>query len=141
LDAATFAADPGGALRERVLAVTGEAERFDRAARRLEQETAQLIDATAGLDPTLEGAARRSRATLERTVRRLRVKAGDALARREGTIAEQFARLEAHLLPDGRPQERVVSPFSFFAKFGVAPVVARLATLDPDGRQEIPIDP
>jgi bacillithiol biosynthesis cysteine-adding enzyme BshC len=141
LDAAALVADPDGALRERVLAVTGEAERFDRAARRLEQETEQLIDATAGLDPTLEGAVRRSRATVERTVRRLRVKAADALARREGTIAEQFARLEAHLLPDGRPQERVLSPFSFFAKFGVAPVMARLATLQPEGRQEIPIDP
>jgi bacillithiol biosynthesis cysteine-adding enzyme BshC len=141
LDAASFAAGPDVALRERVLAVAGEAERFDRAAHRLEAEIAELIEATAGLDPTLEGAVRRSRATLERTLRRLRVKAGDALARREGVTAEQFARLEAHLLPDGRPQERALSPFSFFAKFGVAPVMARLATLEPEGRQEIAIDP
>ena len=141
LDAATFAAAPDAALRERVLAVTGEAERFDRAARRLEEEGEVLIEATAGLDPTLEGAVRRSRATLERTLRRLRVKASDALTRREGILAEQFARLEAHLLPDGRPQERVLSPFSFFAKFGVAPVIDRLATLEPQGHQEIDIDP
>lgn len=141
LDAASFAADPDGRLRERVLSVTGHAERFDAAAQRLEREMQEMLEATEALDPTLQGAVRRSEGQLQRTVRRLRVKAGDALARRDHVTSEQFGRLRAHLLPDGRPQERVLSPFSFFAKFGVGPVMRRLETLQPEGAQELPIDP
>jgi bacillithiol biosynthesis cysteine-adding enzyme BshC len=139
--AADVAADPEGVLRERLLSLHGQAERFAAARERLEGDVAELLEATSDLDPTLAGPVRRGRRALDLTLCRLRIKAADALARRDRTTSAQFARLRAHLLPDGRPQERVLSPFSHFAKFGVDPVMARLRTLEPEGAQELAIDP
>lgn len=141
LDVATFVADPVRALRERVLAREGHATRFDRVADDLDGSVAALLEAVEGIDPTLAGPVQRSRASIEHALGRLRTKTAEALVRRETTIERQFTRLSAHLLPDGRPQERVLSPFSYFAKFGVAPVMRRLVTLEPEGRQEMSIDP
>jgi hypothetical protein len=141
LTAAEVSADPDGALRERLLELHGQAGRFGAARDRLERDVEALLSSVEGLDPTLEGPVRRGREALDLTVSRLRIKAADALARRDRTTSRQFARLRAHLLPDGRPQERVLSPFSHFAKFGVDPVMARLRTLEPEGEQVVPIDP
>lgn len=141
LTAAEVSADPDGALRERLLDLHGQAERFGTARDRLERDVEELLASVEGLDPTLAGPVRRGREALDLTVSRLRVKAADALARRDRTTSRQFARLRAHLLPDGRPQERVLSPFSHFAKFGVDPVMARLRTLEPEGEQVVTIDP
>lgn len=141
LTAAEVGDDPDGALRERLLDLHGQSERFGAARERLERDVEELLASVEGLDPTLAGPVRRGREALDLTVSRLRVKAADALARRDRTTSRQFARLRAHLLPDGRPQERVLSPFSHFAKFGVDPVMARLRTLEPEGEQVVTIDP
>ena len=66
---------------------------------------------------------------------------GAALARRDRVTHQQFARLRAMLLPSGAPQERVVSPFAYFAKFGVTPVLQRLRTLPESGAHDLPVDP
>ncbi len=141
LSASDVVRDPDAALRERLLSVHGQAERFVEARERLERDVAELLDAVGGLDPTLAGPVERGRDALEWTVARLRTKAADALARRDHVTTRQFARLRAHLLPDGRPQERVLSPFSHFLKFGVEPVMTRLRGLEPEGDQEVAIDP
>lgn len=134
-------ADPDDALRRRLLALHGHAERFDSVRSRLDADVRELLDAVEGIDPTLEGPVRRGREVLEHTVTRLRSKTADALARRDRITTHQFARLRAHLLPDGRPQERVLSPFSFFLAYGVAPVMERLRGLEPEGAQVVTIDP
>lgn len=140
LDAAAFVADPDGSERETLLRLAGHAEAFDAARTGLDREVARLLTAAEGIDPTLAGPVRRGREVLATTVERLRAKSGRALARREVEADAQFARLRAHLLPDGRPQERVLSPFSLFLKFGVQPVLARFASLEPEGEQYLTID-
>jgi len=141
LDAERFVADPEGEAVKLSLALHGHAERFEEAERRLRSDTEELLRAVAAIDPTLAGPVRRSEATIQRTLERLRVRAARALARRDSVTSDQFARLRSHLLPDGRPQERVLSPFSFFAKFGVGPVMERLRTIQPQGPQQLTIDP
>ena len=141
LDPDRYVTDPDAALRERLLRMAGHADRFDALTDELDAGARALLAEVEGIDPTLEGPVRRGRASIETALRRLRTKAGDALARRDATTTRQFERLSAHLLPDGRPQERVLSPFSFFAKFGVDPVMARISALEPEGRQTLTIDP
>jgi hypothetical protein len=41
------------------------------------------------------------------------------------------------LLPIGEPQERLISPFSFFLKFGIKPVINLFLTLPTKGNHEI----
>lgn len=141
LNVTDVVADPDGALRERLLRLHGHAERFAEAREALERDVGAMLAATRGLDPTLEGPVERAREALERTVTRLRTKSADALARRDRVTRAQFERLRAHLLPDGRSQERVLSPFSFFGKFGVEPIVERFLGLAPEGDQTVAIDP
>ena len=62
-----------------------------------------------------------------------------ALADRDDVYTRQFGRLEAHLLPNGTPQERLVSPFSFFLKFGVRATMDLLLTLPAEGALELRI--
>jgi len=139
--AAAFAADPERVKRERLLELHGAADRFARAADRLEEDVGALLREVDAVDPTLEGPVRRGRAALDLTVARLRDKTADALARRDRITSDQFARLRVHLLPEGQPQERVISPFSFFSKFGVGPVMDRLRGLEPEDPQTLSIDP
>ena len=141
LDAAAVQADPDGVEREALLRLHGAADAFETAAARLETDVADLLEAVRGVDPTLEGPVQRSEASVVTTVRRLRTKTGAALARRDRVTHQQFARLRAMLLPGGAPQERVVSPFAYFAKFGVAPVLQRLRTLPESGAHELSVDP
>lgn len=136
-----FVRDPDDASRTRFLRLHGHAERFERARVRLEEEVEALLDHVDGIDPTLAGPVRRGRDVLEETVARLRTKTADAVARRDEVTSRQFDRLRAHLLPNGTPQERVLSPFSFFLKFGVEAVMDRLRTLQPDADQVVRIDP
>lgn len=136
-----FARDPEGTLRAALLRRHGHAERFEQAARRVEEEIESLLHEVEGIDPTLAGPVLRGRRVLAGTVSRLRNKSADALARRDRTTHRQFERLRVHLLPGGVPQERVVSPFSYFLKFGVDPVMRRLRTVRPEGDQFVRIDP
>lgn len=136
-----LAADPDGGLREVLLAREGHAERFERALDTIDREVGELMREVDGVDPTLRGAVARGRGYLDATVARLREKAGKALARRDDVTRRQFDRLRAHLLPDGRPQERVVSPFTYFAKFGVEVMMDRLRTVSAEGRHYLRVDP
>lgn len=140
LDADRYVADPDEALRELLLRRAGHAGRFGEVADGLEADVQRLLAEVEAIDPTLEGAVRRGRAAIDAALDRLRTKTGDALVRRDATTTRQFERLAAHLLPGGSPQERVLSPFSFFAKFGVEPVMERIAALEPEGRQTLTID-
>ena len=95
--------------------------------------------AVAGIDPTLEGAVERARDRIDRTLTKLRSQGAAAIARRDEVIAGQFGRLRAHLLPDGVPQERRLSPYSSFLKFGIRPVLALFETLPISGRHDLEI--
>lgn len=132
--------DPEGTLRSVLLRRHGHAERFEASLERLDAETETLLREVRGVDPTLAGAVERGRGYLRSTVRRLREKVGEALTRHDEDTRRQFGRLRCHLLPGGAPQERALSPFSFFLKFGVDPVLDRFRELPAEGRHELALD-
>ena len=120
--------------RERAILVRNDAwDRFADALAALDADARSLLAYVGRIDPTLERTVDRSRSTVERTVERLRSKAASALARRDQVTTRQFDRLGAHLLPRGTHQERVLSPFGHFVKFGIAPVMAAWLTLPEEG--------
>ncbi|MEX2501381.1 MAG: hypothetical protein WD336_03305 [Trueperaceae bacterium] len=61
--------------------------------------------------------------------------------RRDRETSAQFARLRAHLRPCGAPQERTLSPFSFFLRYGVGAVLERWRSLPPEGEHLLRLDP
>ena len=134
-----FVADPDG-VRDRVLLDRhGHGDRFSSALASVEAEVATLIREVEAIDPTLVAAVERAQRHLETTVTRLRSKSASALLRQDGVTEAQFARLSAHLLPLGTPQERMISPFSLFLKFGIAPVIDLFATLPAEGQHVLEV--
>lgn len=121
-----YLADPEAALADVLLARHGHGERFAATLADLDARVARLLDEVDAVDPTLCGAVLRGREHLATTVAILRRKTVEALAREDATTRSQFARLRAHLLPLDAPQERVLSPFSFFLKFGIDPLLGLL---------------
>lgn len=137
LSAAAFARAPEAVEEEVLLRLHGHAERFEAELERLATLGDALRDEVAGIDPTLVGSAERGEAIVRRTVELLREKAARALRERDATARRQFGRLRAHLVPNGVPQERFLSPFSFFLKLGIRPVVDAFLALPPEGDHEI----
>ncbi|MEJ2356926.1 MAG: bacillithiol biosynthesis cysteine-adding enzyme BshC [Deinococcales bacterium] len=133
LDVAGFQADPYGCLGRVLLERSGHGERFRATGDELERLMDQLFDEVEGIDPTLQGAVDRGRGYLETTLRRLRGKAAEALARQDEITRSQFGRLRSHLLPLGQPAERVLSPFSHILKFGIAPTLAAYTSIQAEG--------
>lgn len=139
LTAAEFRQDPEGRLAALLLERHGHASEFSRATQSLDAAYGGLLAAVDAIDPTLAGTVARARRHHEISLERLRTKSAAALSRKDATTRQQFQRLSAHLLPLGAPSERVLSPFSYALKFGVAPVVDRFLALEPSGEQELPL--
>lgn len=118
---------------ETLLELHGHAEVFDETAATLELSLEKLLEHLRAIDPTLQGTLGRSEERLRTTLDVLQTKTAQALARQDNTYARQFDRLEKHLLPLGQPQERIISPFSFFLKFGIQPVIDAFLALPPEG--------
>jgi hypothetical protein len=95
--------------------------------RRLRERAADLF-ARGG-----EGAAalRRGLDRLEEEWTRAAGVVREGFARDEGVGRARWARLQAALLPRGRPQERSISPLSLVARHGLDAVRAGLDVLDP----------
>lgn len=87
----------------------------------------------ARLEEAGEGARalEKARARLEAEVRRLRKTVEGAFARDAGVGAARRRRLEDLVRPRGRPQERVLSPLSLVARFGVEAFREGLEALEP----------
>ncbi|AFD25345.1 bacillithiol biosynthesis cysteine-adding enzyme BshC [Deinococcus gobiensis] len=137
--AAEVQADPAGVLgralaRERGAAALSAA-RLDTLTRELDALTGEI----AALDPTLVGAAERTRSRTVGRVAHLQNLAAAALARAENDRSGQLTRLQKHLLPNGVPQEREMNFLTYLLKHGDTPLRLLLA-LEPDwsGSVEIP---
>ena len=128
-----YAAAPHEVLERVLLERHGHARSFAAALERLEVETGELRRHVAAIDPTLEGTVERSRARFEQTIELLREKSARALLRQDETTRRQFARLSAQLFPAGNPQERCLTPFSFFLKFGLGPMMSLYETVGAGG--------
>lgn len=126
--------------RERVLLErSNHADRFARALQVLEDETAELLVAVEGIDPTLLEAVRKQREYFRAGFGKLQTRAAAALETRDDITSSQFNRLEAQLFPGGTAQERLLSPWSFMLKFGVTPVMKLLLDLPAGGTHLIEI--
>ncbi|MBZ9749434.1 bacillithiol biosynthesis cysteine-adding enzyme BshC [Deinococcus sp. HMF7604] len=120
--AAQVQTDPEGVLGRALAAERGAGAA---AVARLDALDAELRELTAdlgALDPTLTGAAERTRARTTARVAHLQTLAIHALARAENDRTRQLSRLKAHLLPGGVPQERELNFLSLLLKHGDAPL-------------------
>jgi bacillithiol synthase len=91
----------------------------------------ELVEAAGAVDPTLRGpltAARNRSLMAARDAERRILR---HLKRRDATRTEQLARAAASLQPGGTPQERVLSPLPFVARYGPALVELIEESLDP----------
>ncbi|GGK14720.1 hypothetical protein GCM10008955_05220 [Deinococcus malanensis] len=136
--AAQVQADPDGVLG-RALATERQASALSAA--RLEglhTELDALTREIAALDPTLVGAAARTRTRTLTRIAHLQTLGLRALARAENERSGQLSRLKTHLLPGGVPQEREMNFLSFLLKHGDAPLDLLLQQT-PGARLELPI--
>ncbi len=120
-----------------LLKLRGHGEAFEASLNELERLTSDLIGHVSAIDPTLRSTVERGENHMRKTVELLRFKSARALRKQDATVSKQFERLRAHLLPTGKPQERVLSPFSFFLKLGAKSVVERFLALPPEGSHEV----
>ena len=120
-----------------LLSLHGHKLAFDNRLRALQNLAASLRADVSAIDPTLGRTVSRAEAKLKGIFAKLEAKSAAALADRDDIYTRQFGRLRAHLLPNGTPQERLISPVSFFLKFGVEPVMNALLTLPAAGEHEL----
>ncbi len=137
LSASGLQRDFGRVRGEKLLELHGHKLAFDNRLRALKNLTQSLKTDVSGIDPTLERTVERAAAAFGDLFEKLETKSAAALADRDDVYARQFGRLEAHLLPNGTPQERLISPFSFFLKFGVRTTMDLLLTLPAEGALEL----
>jgi bacillithiol biosynthesis cysteine-adding enzyme BshC len=123
--------------QEVLLKLHGHAAGFDTALQALEQSMQALTQHVQGIDPTLERTVTRAETRIVRTVETLKFKSGRALRTHDDIYNHQFDRLKAHLLPAATLQERLISPVSFFLKFGPQTIVRLLLELPPQGDHEL----
>jgi bacillithiol biosynthesis cysteine-adding enzyme BshC len=133
LEYSSYAQGRGEVLERVLLERHGHDRLFSEALRRLAADSEELRRHVSAIDPSLERTVERARLRMERTTLLLKEKAAAALVKQDRITRKQFERLEAHLFPAGVPQERYLSPFSYFLKFGIEPMMDLYRTLGASG--------
>ena len=131
-------ADPEGVLGRALAHERGAAQLTAERLDALQEELDALTREIGALDPTLVGAATRTRTRTLSRVAHLQRLAVNALARAENDRTGQLTRLKTHLLPNGTPQEREMNFLTFLLKHGDTPLRLLLAQ-EPGWRGEIEI--
>jgi bacillithiol synthase len=80
----------------------------------------ELQDAVKAMDPTLMGTAQHVRSQAIAAMEELERKVVAALKRENAVALSQLEKAQLHLFPLGKPQERVINPFYFLARYGGA---------------------
>lgn len=137
VSAADVQADFSGVRARVLLELHGHKLAFDNRLRALKNLSTSLREHVSAIDPTLKNPVTRAEADLHEIFGKLEAKSAAALADRDDVYTRQFGRLQAHLLPNGTPQERLVSPFSFFLKLGVRNVMDAFLQLPAEGEHEV----
>jgi len=84
----------------------------------VESRFGRLSGAVQQLDPTLERTVQSARNAALAGTNEIEKKLVASLKRTQGTLLSQLARARAALMPDGKPQERVLTIASFLARYG-----------------------
>ena len=85
----------------------------------LETRYAAIGKAVQEVDPTLERTVQSSRNAALAGTHEIEKKLIASLKRTQGTVMSQLARARAALVPGGNPQERVLTPATFLARYGM----------------------
>lgn len=120
-----------------LLGLHGHGKSFEGTLGTLESSLEKFLVDVNAIDPTLHGSINRAEMYFRKTLNTLKTKSAKAVVNRDDVYTQQFKRLEQHLLPIGEPQERLISPFSFFLKFGIKPVMSIFLSLPTKGDHEI----
>jgi uncharacterized protein YllA (UPF0747 family) len=83
----------------------------------VESRFARITGEVQQLDPTLERTVQSARNAALAGTNEIERKLVASLKRTQGTLVSQLARARAALMPDGKPQERVLSIVSFLARY------------------------
>lgn len=78
----------------------------------------ELTAAVAGVDPTLEGAAKTARNASLAALAALDKKIVRALKRRNETARDRIDKARANLWPAGKPQDRIFGPLQYLVRYG-----------------------
>ena len=124
---------------QKLLDLHGYGKSFTETHQTLESSLLGLLESIKAIDPTLSGTLKRSEDHIRKTLDILKHKTTKALEKQDSITANQFTRLEMQLFPLGTPQERLISPFSFFLKFGIESVITSLLTLPTQGNHSFRI--
>lgn len=109
-------------LKRRITAVSlppGVSSEFEKARNETQAKLGVLAAELKKLDPTLEDATKRAASKMMYQISRLRTRAGNAEARKNGEVAQHAAFLSGSLFPHGDLQERHIAGISFVGRQGV----------------------
>jgi len=84
----------------------------------VESRFARISGEVLQLDPTLERTVQSARNAALAGTNEIEKKLVASLKRTQGTLVSQLVRARAALMPDGKPQERVLTIVSFLARYG-----------------------
>jgi len=110
-----------GELEARLVrdAMPGEtAEALAGLRRELAERYERLERGVAGIDPTLERSVQSARNAALAGTQEIERKLIASLKRENETLVRQISRARAAVLPQGQPQERVLTPASFLIRYG-----------------------
>jgi bacillithiol biosynthesis cysteine-adding enzyme BshC len=95
----------------------------------------RLQDAATGIDPTLSGPIGKARNASDGFVRDVEKKILAHLRSKNEVSVEQVLKAVTNLFPGGEPQERVISPVQYLARYGAdfLPAVADAIAVELDG--------
>jgi bacillithiol synthase len=126
-------------LERRLLEQSGAATTVRTELEAMMQSFERMESALLTLEPGFSKNVWRAKAAVRFHVEnKLPRKLGAALARADGDAEQQFVRLEKHLMPLGKPQERVNSFLEYLMKFGPV-ALERVLQLEPSGEQIVEI--
>jgi bacillithiol biosynthesis cysteine-adding enzyme BshC len=80
--------------------------------------TEELAEAASQVDPTLKGPVQHVRSVAFDAVGEAEKKIVQAVKRESEIALRQIEKARLHLFPDGKPQERVLNPFYYVARYG-----------------------
>ncbi|NNE70730.1 MAG: bacillithiol biosynthesis cysteine-adding enzyme BshC [Rhodothermales bacterium] len=114
--------------------------RFGRTIGEVNKLIAPLTPEVVRVDASLKKSVEATRAALQNEIMRLRDRVLKADRRNRDQLRQQVEKVAEGLFPNGRPQERVISPLYFATKYGPDFFVRLMEDLDTDTRSHLLID-
>jgi len=122
---------------ELILGLQGHSESFNQNLESLEKTLDEMLSSIKNIDVTLDSPVERTDKHFKEVLHRLQSKSAKALLNQDTIVSQQFQRLDNHLVPNGAPQERLISPLNFMLKFGIEVMMKEFMALEPKGNHQV----